>query len=82
MNIGGTIVIFIILWWVVFLALLPMGVTARWESEDDGVRGAEPGAPVDPQLKRKAIRATAIASILTIIVSAIIAVISFLPGVY
>ncbi len=73
MNVGGVLVIFVIIWWLVFFALLPTGVTSRWESEDDGVKGAEPGAPVDPGLKRKAMRATIISLILTIIVSVVIA---------
>ena len=61
MNIGGAIVIYVIVWWLIFFALLPMGVTSRWEGPDDGVKGAEPGASTDPQLKKKAIRATLIA---------------------
>lgn len=72
MNIGGFIVIFVIIWWLVFFTLLPMGVTSRWEAESDDVEGAEPGAPVDPDLKRKAIRATIITSALTIIVAGVI----------
>ncbi len=72
MNIGGAIVIFVIIWWLVFFALLPMGVTSRWEAGEDDVDGAEPGAPVDPDLKRKAIRATIIASVLTVVAVAII----------
>ncbi len=61
MNIAGAIVIFIIWWWVAFLAVLPRNVTGRWESPDDGVKGADPGAPVSPQLKEKAWLATKIA---------------------
>ena len=62
MNISGAIVIYIIWWWVAFLAVLPVGVEGRWESKDDGVKGAEPGAPVTPDLKKKALLATAIAT--------------------
>jgi len=73
MNIGGAVVIFVMIWWLVFFTLLPIGVKSRWESEDDHVVGAEPGAPVNPDLKRKAFRATIIAVALTIIVLIIIA---------
>ncbi len=65
--------IFILIWWCVFFAVLPGGVRGRWESEGDGVAGAEPGAPADPQLKRKALLATGVAAVLTVIVAAIIA---------
>ena len=73
MNIGGALVIFVIIWWLVFFALLPVGVTSRWESDDDGVVGAEPGAPVEPGLKRKAVRATLIAVVISAVVIVIIA---------
>ncbi len=66
-------IIFILIWWCVFFAVLPMGVKGRWESDADGVVGAEPGAPADPGLKRKAILTTAIAAGLTIIVALIVA---------
>ncbi len=72
MNIGGAIVIYVIIWWLVFFALLPMGVTSRWESTDDGVEGADPGAPQNPDLKRKAVRASVIAAGLSVIVIFII----------
>lgn len=67
------VIIFILIWWCVFFAVLPSGVKGRWESDADGVAGAEPGAPADPQMKRKALLATGIAAALTAVVAAIIA---------
>lgn len=72
MTIAGGIVIFIIWWWVAFLAVLPRGVQGRWESDDDGVKGADPGAPVSPQIGKKAKLATIIAAVLTAVTVAII----------
>jgi predicted secreted protein len=72
MSIAGGIVIYVIVWWVVFFAVLPWGVKGRWESEDDGVIGAEPGAPVTPDLKRKALITSAIALGLWVVIAAII----------
>lgn len=72
MNIAAVIVVFVIWWWIAFLAVLPMGVKSRWETGDDGVKGADPGAPDDPQLKRKAIRATVIAVVMTVVTAGII----------
>ncbi len=76
MNVGGAIVIFVLTWWCVFFAVLPWGVRGRWESADDGVEGADPGAPEAPNLKRKALTATMIATpiwavIVTLIVSGV-----------
>lgn len=72
MNIAGAFVIFVIVWWLAFFMMLPTGVVSRWEGDSDGVEGAEPGAPVDPDLKRKAIRATAYAIIATLMIVGII----------
>lgn len=60
MSIAGAIVIFIIWWWVAFLAVLPRNIEARWEAPDDGVKGADPGAPTSPQIGKKVWLATKI----------------------
>ncbi len=67
------VIIFILVWWCVFFAMLPMGVKSRWESQGDGVAGADPGAPADPGLKRKAILTTGVAAALTAVIAIIIA---------
>ncbi len=79
MNPAGAVVVFVIIWWTVFFAVLPWGVRGRWESEDDGVKGAEPGAPVTPDLKKKLLWTTGITAVLWAIAEAIIVsgVISF-----
>ncbi len=72
MNPAGAIVIFVLIWWSVFFAVLPWGVRGRWESDDDGVTGADPGAPAIPNLKRKALITTAISAGLWVVVILII----------
>jgi predicted secreted protein len=61
MNPAGAVVIFVLVWWCAFFAMLPIGVKGRWESTEDGVEGADPGAPADPNLKKKALWATIVA---------------------
>lgn len=72
MNIAGAIVIYIVWWWLVFLAVLPRGVEGRWEAPSDGVAGADPGAPVAPKIKEKIWLATKIAGVLWAITAVII----------
>jgi len=62
MNVFGAIVIYIVWWWVIFLGVLPINIKSRWEEADDGVEGADPGAPTDPQVKKKMWLATKIAA--------------------
>lgn len=57
------VVTFLLIWWVVLFTTLPLGVRAQWE-EGETVEGSEPGAPVTPQLARKALITTAIAAVL------------------
>jgi predicted secreted protein len=73
MNIVGGIIIYLLLWWCVFFAVLPLGVKGRWESEPDGVEGAEPGAPSAPDMKKKLLLTTAITAGLWVVVAGVIA---------
>lgn len=72
MNAPAAIVIFVMVWWCVFFTMLPIGVKGRWEGEDDGVEGADPGAPESPNLKKKAIWTTLIALPVSAIIIAVI----------
>lgn len=72
MNWIGAVAVFLVVWWTVLFAVLPFGVKSRWESEDDGVAGAEVGAPVNPDLRRKALVTTVIAAVVTAIIWAVV----------
>jgi predicted secreted protein len=68
MGVFGFIVTFIIVWWLVFFATLPFGVRGAAEAGEKLSRGADPGAPVDPKLKTKALAASAIALPIVLII--------------
>lgn len=57
--------IFILFWWVTFFAVLPFGVRSSAEAREATLPGNDEGAPVQPQLLRKALITTGIASVLT-----------------
>ncbi len=63
MGVGLTIAVYLTLWWVVFLAILPMGTVSHAEAGIDRGDGGDPGAPLDPKLWRKAFTATWVALI-------------------
>jgi len=71
MNPFSIFVVFLITWWLVLFAVLPMGIKAQADT-DDIVKGSEPGAPVDSQIKQKFILTTKVAVVVWIIVCAII----------
>ena len=57
------IMVYMVIWWTVIFAVLPIGV---WRVENP-TRGVEPGAPESPQLLRKAAITTAISTVLWLI---------------
>jgi len=62
------VAVYLTIWWTVFLTILPLGVTSHAEAGIDPGDGGDPGAPVDPKLKRKFITTTWVSAILLAIV--------------
>ncbi len=52
MGLFPAVVTFLIIWWTVLFAVLPIGVRGQAEV-GEVVRGSEPGAPVEAQLWKK-----------------------------
>ena len=63
MRIGTAIAIYFVVWWIVLFAILPLGVKNAHEAGETILEGNEPGAPVDPQLGRKAIITTLVSAV-------------------
>lgn len=56
------VAIYFTIWWVVLIAVLPLGVRSSEEAGEERLEGADPGAPVAPQLAKKAALTTVIAA--------------------
>lgn len=57
MSIFTALFMFMLIWWTMLFAVLPWGI--RGQAEENAVEeGSEPGAPVNPHLKRKFIQTT------------------------
>ena len=61
MGIVGSIVSFLLIWWLALFMVLPMRVKGIWEDENEHVQGAERGAPARAQMWFKLKRTTLIA---------------------
>ena len=59
-----SIAIFFTIWWTVLFAVLPLGVVSHAEAGIDKGDGGDPGAPVDPKLKRKFFTTTWVSAVL------------------
>ncbi len=57
MTIPAALAVYFIIWWTVLFCILPLDVRSQAET-GDVTKGTEPGAPVAPQMRRKAIITT------------------------
>ncbi len=65
MQIGSIIAVYFVVWWLTFVAVLPIGSHSHHETGSEIVAGSDPGAPVAPRLITKALITTALAAVLT-----------------
>ena len=63
-----TLSIYFVVWWISLFAILPLGVRSPAETGTHVEDGHDPGAPVNPNLKRKAITTTWVAAIVTAVI--------------
>ena len=63
------IAIYLIVWWLAFFLVLPIGAQSHHEAEEDTVPGAERGAPSAHRLRLKALLAAGIAAIVWLFVA-------------
>ena len=63
MDLPMSVSAYLVIWWTVLFAVLPIGVVSHHEAGIDKGDGGDPGAPVDPKLKRKFITTTWVSAI-------------------
>lgn len=64
MDLTFTISVFFVVWWTVLFAVLPLGAKSYHDAGIPVPGGGDPGAPVNPNLKRKFITTTWITAVL------------------
>ena len=67
MSLTGSIVVFVILWWLILFLILPRNISSQ-EKEGYITEGTDPGAPSNPKIVKKLILTTAITTILFAII--------------
>lgn len=73
MNWFTGVCIYLTIWWTVIFAILPLGTRTHAEMGVTPPPGCDPGAPVNPNLWRKAITTTWVSAILFAALWAVIA---------
>ena len=61
MSITGSLIIFVLIWWIIFFSLLPIDVDRKHK---EMIEGADKGSPENPKIIKKIIYTTTITSII------------------
>ena len=64
--------IYLVIWWVVLFTILPLGVQSHHEAGLEVKDGGDPGAPVNPNIKKKFLTTTWVAAIVFVILWSVI----------
>jgi predicted secreted protein len=65
LSITGSLIIYIIIWWMVFFAILPSDINRQKTLK---IKGEDAGSPENPKILKKFIYCTVITSIIFIII--------------
>ena len=68
MGITGSIIVYVMIWWIIFFSILPVGIKSNKEVFRDSIEGVDPGAPKNPKIVKKFLITTIITSILFIMI--------------
>ena len=74
MGITGSIIVYVMIWWIIFFSVLPFGIQSNKEVFKEKIEGMDPGAPKNPNIAKKFF-------ITTLITTAIFSVIYYLTKI-
>ena len=64
MGITGSIIVYVLIWWIIFFSVLPLGIQSNKEKFKERIDGIDPGAPNNPKIGKKFLITTIITSII------------------
>ena len=68
MGITGSIIIYVMIWWIIFFSVLPIGIQSKKDVFKEKIGGIDPGAPKNPNIAKKFLITTIITSIIFIVI--------------
>ena len=68
MGITGSIIVYVLIWWMIFFSVLPVGIQSQKEKFKERLDGIDPGAPNNPKMGKKFLITTIITSIIFIVI--------------
>ncbi len=67
-KINGSIIVYVLIWWIIFFSILPVGIQSNKEKFKENIEGIDPGAPKNPRIAKKFLITTIITSIIFIVI--------------
>ena len=64
MGITGSIIVYVLIWWMIFFCVLPLGIQSKKDKFKERIDGIDPGAPNNPKIGKKFLITTIITSII------------------
>ena len=68
MGITGSIIVYVLIWWIIFFSVLPVGIQSNKEKFKESLEGVDPGAPNNPKIAKKFLITTLITSKIFIVI--------------
>ena len=68
MGITGSIIVFVIIWWIIFFSVLPVGIQSNKEKFRERIEGIDPGAPKNPKIAKKFLITTIFTTLIFVVV--------------
>jgi predicted secreted protein len=67
-GITGSIIVYVLIWWMIFFSVLPVGIQSKKEKFKEHIDGVDLGAPNNPKMGKKFLITTIITSIIFIVI--------------
>ena len=64
MGITGSIIVYVMSWWIIFFSVLPIGIKSNKDVFKEKIGGMDPGAPKNPKIAKKFLITTLITTII------------------
>ncbi len=64
MGITGSIIVYVMIWWIIFFSVLPIGIQSNKEIFKEKIEGMDPGAPKNPNIAKKFFITTLITTVI------------------
>ena len=68
MGITGSIIVYVLIWWIIFFSVLPVGIQSNKEKFREKLEGIDPGEPKNPEIAKKFLITTIITSLIFIVI--------------